>query len=295
MRVTNSMMIGTTLADLNRSLSRLQDSQTDLATGKAIRKPSDDPSGARSAMTFRSELRRADQYDRTQNDAQGWLATSDSAIVSSLDLLGRVKELAVRAANTGANDQVARSAIANELGQIRDDLIGLANTEYLGRSVFAGTTDGPAYDPTGVYIGDDVAVLRDVAPGTSMQVNTTGPGVFGDPSAPEGDLFAVLDRMQTAISTGNTADLTTEHGRFDTSRANVAAAAGEVGTRGARLEGIQTRSAAQNESLREALSMIEDVDIAEALISVKSRENAYTAALQAASQVLPPSLLDYMR
>jgi flagellar hook-associated protein 3 FlgL len=58
---------------------------------------------------------------------------------------------------------------------------------------------------------------------------------------------------------------------------------------------VIARTSADEITLRETLSMIEDVDIAEALITVKTRENAYTAALQAASRVIPPSLLDFMR
>jgi flagellar hook-associated protein 3 FlgL len=295
MRVTSSMFTGTTLVDLNRNLERLQRSQSELASGRAIQAPSDDPAGVSSAMMIRNQLRRSDQYGRAQSDAQSWLSTSDSVVVNGLDLLSRVKELAVRAANSGANDATARTALATEVGQIRDDLIALANTKYLGRSIFAGTAAGAAYDTAGVYQGDSGAVVRDVAPGTSIQVNVTGPDVFGDPSAPEGDLFAVLDRMEAAIAGGNMAALATEHSHLDDARQRVGAAAASVGGRGARLEGVRTRSAADEAMFRETLSTIEDIDIAEALISVKARENAYTAALQAASRVLPTSLLDYMR
>ncbi len=295
MRVTNSMLTSTTLVDLNRSLERLQRSQSELASGRAILAPSDDPSGASSAMSIRNQLRRSDQQQRAQTDSQSWLATADSAIVNGLDLMSRVKELAVRAANSGGNDATSRMALAVEVGQIRDELIALANTQHLGRPIFGGTANGPAYDPSGVYQGDGGAVLRDVAPGTTIRVNVTGPDVFGDPAAPQGDLFAVLGRMETAIASGNMAALATEHDHLDTARATVGSAAAEVGARGARLEGLRARTAADEAMLRETLSTIEDVDIAEALISLKARENAYTAALQAASRVIPPSLLDYMR
>jgi flagellar hook-associated protein 3 FlgL len=295
MRVTNSMLTSTMLTDLNRSLERLQRSQSELASGRAIMAPSDDPAGASSAMLIRNQLRQSDQYVRAQSDAQSWLGTADSVLVNGLDLLGRVKELAVRAANTGSNDATSRSALAAEVGQIRGELIALANTKYMGRSIFNGTADGLAYDDAGVYQGDDAPVVRDIAPGVSVQVNVTGTEVFGDPTAAGGDLFAVLERMQTAIAAGDTGALATEHDRLDTARQRVGAAAGTIGARAARLDGVQARTATDEITLRETLSAIEDVDIAEALISVKARENAYTAALQAAAKVLPPSLLDYMR
>lgn len=295
MRVTNTMMTSTTLVDLNRSLERLQRTQSQLASGRRIQAPSDDPAGASSAMLIRNQLRQGDQYQRAQSDAQSWLATADSVIVNGLDLMSRLKELAVRAANSGANDATSRGALATEVGAIREDLIAMANTQYLGRSLFNGTADGAAYDASGAYQGNTGAVLRDVAPGTTVQVNVTGLDVFGDAAAPEGDLFAVLDRMQVAISGGDMAALATEHSNLDAARERAGAAAASVGSRSTRLEGVIARTSVDEITLRETLSTIEDVDIAEALIAVKTRENAYTAALQAASRVLPPSLLDYMR
>ncbi len=295
MRVTSSMILNSTMTDLNRSLVRLQRSQSELSSGRAIQTVSDDPAGASSAMRLRGELRRAEQHDRARTDAQSWLATADSALVNGLDLMSRVKELVVRAGNDGANGPTSRAALAAEVGQLRDEMLSLANAEYLGRPVFNGTAIGTAYDAAGVYQGDVGAVVREVAPGTTMQVNVSGPQAFGDPGAPEGDLFAVMSRLQTAIAAGDLTALATEHDHLDTARSRLASAAAQIGSRGAKLESVQARSAVDEITMREALSSIEDVDIAEALISVKARETAYTAALQAASRVIPPSLLDFMR
>lgn len=295
MRVTNSMMLSSSLNDLNRSLSRLQRDQTMLSTGKVITRPSDNPSGTSSAMSMRNQLRRMDQQERAITDAQGWLGTADAALLSGLDLMNRVKELTVRAGNGGAATDGARQSMAAEIGQLRGELLSLANTEFLGRPIFNGTAAGQAYDDTGAYLGNDATVLRDVAPGTTVQANLTGPEIFGDPTSPEGDVFAMLDRLEAAILTGDMTGIATEHERLDAARGTMSSAAAEIGVRGARLEAIRDRRAADEVMVREALSRIEDADIAEALISVKASENAYTAALQAAGRVLPSSLVDYMR
>ncbi len=295
MRVTNSMIMSSTLTDLNRTLQGLHRSQGELSSGRRIRTVSDDPAGASSAMTLRGQLRRAEQHERARTDAQSWLSTADSTMVTGLDLMSRIKELAVRAGNAGANGPASRVALAAEVGQLRGEMIALANTKYLGRPVFNGTANGVAYDSSGVYQGDGGAVVREVAPGTTVTVNVTGPDAFGDPAAPEGDLFAVLSRMEAAIIGGDLNGLATEHDHLDSARSRLSSAVSQIGARGARLESVQARSAVDEITMREALSAIEDVDIAEALITVKAKENAYTAALQAASRVVPPSLLDYMR
>jgi flagellar hook-associated protein 3 FlgL len=114
-------------------------------------------------------------------------------------------------------------------------------------------------------------------------------------AGPDGDLFAVLDRLQTAIGANDPVAIGTEHARFDSASKRLASAAAEIGTRASRIDNLRTRAAADEAALRERLSGLEDADLAEALLNVRSSENAYNAALQAAGRVLPASLLDYLR
>lgn len=296
MRVTNSMMMRTTLDDLTRSLSRLRDSQSDVSTGRVIRTMSDDPTRAADAVTLRSELRRVAQRDRVAADTESRLRITDTALVTGLDLLTRAKELTVRASNGGVADPAGRAAVATELSAIRDELLSIANTTYLGRSVFNGTAAGPAYDAsTGSYLGNDAAVTREVAAGVTITANITGEEVFGAQAGPAGDLFAVLERLAVAVAAGDQTAIETEHANLDDGRAQLSAATAAVGSRAARLDDIKVRAEYATAELRERLSSIEDTDLAEGLIRMQADEQAYTAALQAAARVIPVSLLDFLR
>lgn len=295
MRVTNSMVLTSTMRDLNATLSRLQQAQADLSTGRVVRKASDDPAKASAAMALRNQLRRSEFRTRELNDAAGWLGVADTALVSSLELLNRAKELAVRAASTATSDANARAAIAEELGNLRQELIAIANTKYLGRSVFNGTADGDAYDASGTYLGNDAVIMRSVAAGTDVRINLTGEEIYGAQAGPDGDLFAVLDRLATAIVAGDSAAMAAEQGKLETARVRLATATAELGSRAARLDTIRARVESDEVGLQETLSKIEDTDLAKALMDVKNRENAYTAALTAAARVIPQSLLDYLR
>lgn len=296
MRVTSSMMLRSTLRDLSQGLSRLQETQTKLASGKQITRPSADPGGTTSAMGMRQDLRRADQRLRSLNDAQGWLETADVTLTSSLDALGRAKEIAVRAGNTGAlGDPVARQALATEIRSIRSEMLALANTNYGNRTIFNGTTTGAAYDANGVYLGNSSSIIRDVAPSTSIAVNLTGPQVFGTAGGPVGDVFETLDRMAAAISAGDSVAMATEHTNLDGFRNTVGAATVEIGTRAARLAEAKIRAEDNKLLLTTQLSEVEDVDVVEALITAKAQESSYQASLQVAAKILPPSLLDYLR
>jgi len=187
-------------------------------------------------------------------------------------------------------------AIATEIDGLRSELLAIANTRYLDRPIFNGTADGAAYDSvSGLYNGNSAVVQREVAPGTVMPVNMTGEQVFGTQGGPTGDLFAVLDRLQTAILASDSTAIAAEHSNLDTATKRLASAAAEIGTRAARIDNLRARADADQMGMSERLSRLEDADIAEALLNVKSSENAYNAALQAAARILPASLLDYLR
>lgn len=295
MRVTNSMMLRSTLRDLNGSLGRLQQSQTELSTGRLVNRPSDDPTKATMAMSLRNQSRVADQRQRAAEDASGWLDTAGSVLMEGVDLMSRVKELAVAASNSGATTAASRTAIASEMRSLREELLGMANAQYVDRPVFNGTAAGQAYDAAGAYLGNDAAVIREVSPGVTVTVNMTGETVFGQQSAPEGDVFAVIDRLATAIENGDTTAIAAEHSNTDAARERMTEVVGQLGARAKRVEDIRSRNDLQKERLMQSLSEVEDADLAQSLIAVKARENAYNAALSAAAKVIPPSLVDYLR
>jgi flagellar hook-associated protein 3 FlgL len=296
MRITNSMMTTGVLRDLSWSLRRMQHTQEQLSTGRQLVRASDDPAAAATALALRHQSARAGHFNRSATDAQGWLETADSTLTSALDRLNRAKEITVQASSSGGlSNPSARQGMATEIQAIRADLISLANTKYNGRSLFNGTAVGDAYDAAGQYQGNSAAVLRDVAPQTTMQVNSTGPAIFGTQGGAIGNMFEILDRLSTAITTGNDTAMAAEHTNLDNAMKNLGSATVDLGSRAARLGEIQSR--AQDEALRlkSQLSEVEDVDVVDATVRSKEQETAYTAALQVAAKVLPPSLVDYLR
>lgn len=295
-RITSSMMVRTTLRDLNQAFQRLEHTQSRITSGKQLLHASDDPTAAADAMHLRGLMRRNDQYQRSLDDAQSWLSTADSTLTSTLDRLVRAKELVVAASNSGGiASGNARQAFAAELSAIRDDLIAVANTKHGDRSIFAGTASGAAYTQAGVYLGNGDPIVRDVAPQTTLEVNVTGEHVFGTSGAGAGSLFEVLDRMAAAVLGGDVDAIATEHVNLDAAVDRIGAAAVEVGARSVRLESIRTRAEDDRMHLTGMLAEAEDVNVVEALIQVQSQRNAYEAALQVAAKIMPASLLNYLR
>lgn len=294
MRVTATVSLRNTMRDLSQSLERLQASQRQVSSGRAFERMSDDPRTTTDVLSMRGVLQRHDQLARTADDTRARLATADTTLVSASDALIRIEELTIRAANTGVSDAESRSALATEMRSLRSELLSAANTEYLGRPLFSGTAAN-AYDTaTGVYQGDDTIEMRSVADGIDIAGNITGQQIFGNQASATGDIFAVLDRLATAIDSGDEAGIAAEQSNVQQARTRLGVSMAEVGRRVAQLEELETKSAMRRADLVERLSSLEDVDLAEAVIAVTSNDTAHQAALAAAARAMPPSLAQYL-
>src|SRR5205085_8750499 len=122
-RVTRGTISALTTAALQNALGRVQDVQEQLATGKQITKPSDDPGGTVAALNYRSEIRRNDQYSRNSQNGMDWLGTADTTLTSMQTMIQRARTLTLQASNASMSTD-ERVAIAQEIDALRQGLIG---------------------------------------------------------------------------------------------------------------------------------------------------------------------------
>lgn len=289
-RITQRSMADTTYANLQASLGRSQQLQAQLSSGKQVGRPSDSPIGASDIMQLRGERAATDQYVRNAENGVAWLDGADAALQRSSEALARAKVLTVQGGSTTIG-QPGRDAIAAELRGIRANLVELANTQYLGRPVFGGTTAGAtAFDATGTYTGDGGSVERRVGADSSVRVDVDGRAAFG--SGP-GSVFAALDGIVADLEAGRT----TGGGIavLDASLERLTGALSDVGARTNRIEALRLKADDTAITLRSAQSQIEDIDLPKAIMELQMQTVAYQAALGATGKVLQPSLLDFLR
>ncbi len=290
-RIPNQMLVSNSLTALQQSFSKLTDLQSEAASLKRLSKPSDGPADVVSAMQLHAGLDRNDQYTRNLSDAQGWLGTADSALTSTVTQLQRVNDLVVQASNA-STDANARQGIAAEIDSIRQSLIGVANTHYAGRPIFAGTAGGNvAYDSSGQYVGISSAVERNIAPGQRVQVNVNGDTVFG----PAGnDLFTTLGQISQAVQS-NPAQLGTLQATLGTQTSQVQNQLAQVGSQFLRVQTMQSQNSSDGLTMKQNLSSIEDADIAQVMVQLQAQQVAYQAALSATARAIQPSLTDFLK
>jgi len=146
MRVTQQMLFSRYVNNLNKSLTSLMDLNMQSQTQKRINRPSDDPTGMTRILDHRDTLRSLEQYKENISTAKGWLGSADESLMQVSTLLTRAKELATQAA-TGTLDKDNREQISYELRSLFEQMVGLANSSFEDKSIFAGhKVDGPAYE-----------------------------------------------------------------------------------------------------------------------------------------------------
>lgn len=295
MRVTNSTMHLTVAKGLQSSLGRIQELQSQLASGRRITQWSDAPADATVVLRLRAEEQDWNSYARAGDDATAWLNAQDNALQTAMALVTRAKELAI-SAGSPANTAEGREAIALELISIRNELAGLANTSYQGRSVFGGFANQAVSLVGGAwqFTGDAGQVLRQIAPQLRLAVNGDGAAAFGFGS-PSGSIFAQLDQMAANVRSNNiSAVSTTGLTRLDTASRAIGSALAIVGTRTRQVENAKLEGMDRILGLKASRSQLEDVDMAEATLNLQTAQIGYQAALGAAARLSLPSLASFL-
>jgi flagellar hook-associated protein 3 FlgL len=295
-RVTERAIAGRALANLQNNISRLGVIQQQLSSGKLITRASDSPGGATEAMQYRSDIARMNQYSRNADDGLSWLNVTDGAISGVLDQVERAHELVLSGLSTGGSfgTPEARESIALEIDDIRGSTLGLANTTYLDRPVFGGSTGtGLAYATDGTYAGDHGQVLRTPSNNSTVRVDTDGDSVFGG-TAGTLTLFQLLDKVGQDLR-NNPQNLSGDLTALDDSSKLLRAGLSSVGARTNELTQMQSSASARNIDLTQNLSGVEDIDLPKTITDLALQQTAYQAALAATARVIQPSLVDFLK
>ena len=187
MRITNTMLVKDMLWNSNNNLVSMSKRQTELSTGKKIHRPSDDPVGITQVLKYKTDIREAEQYKKNINDALGWLEVSESSLHNVKEILQRVRELTVQAAN-GTNTADDTKKIKVEIQELTKEIIVAGNATNAGRYIFSGLqTNEKLFNEDGSYNIDMTSERRDlkhvmgyeVSVGEVMSVGVHPTDVFG--------------------------------------------------------------------------------------------------------------------
>ena len=290
-RVTSQTRMANSQINLQSAaalLAKLQDTATSL---KKITTPSDDPTGTADSMRVRAAQSQTAQFGRNADDGMGWLSTVDATLRASTDIMHQVRDLTVQGANDGSLSPTAKEAIATALEGLRTDLLGKANATYLGRTVFAGSSDaGVAFRPDLSYTGTGSSVVRRIDTTATVQVDADGAAAFGTGAS---SAFALIDSIVADLRSGvNVGPSLTAIDTRMTAMLNTQTAAG---ARQNQITAAKDAIVSKTGNLEAQRAGIEDVDVGEIVIKLKQQEVTYQAALAVTARTLQPTLMDFLR
>ncbi|MGD8672600.1 MAG: flagellar hook-associated protein FlgL [Thiogranum sp.] len=280
--------------------TRVAETQLQLASGKRINRPSDDPTGAAQILGLSESLKVTEQYQKNIEHARSRLELEDAALGSVGDALQRARELAVQGLNdtNGAQD---RAAIAQEIRQLTDEVLGLANRkDGAGEFLFAGFQGQNApfsHDGSGnfSYAGDQGQRQLQVGPARQVADGDSGLDVFMKVPAAGGgfeDVFSTLYKLATDLEAN-----APNAGSLDQIDAAMDHLLSFRATAGARLNAIDSQATINGallEQLNATRSNIEDLDYAEAASRLSQQSVTLQAAQQAFVKVQNLSLFNFL-
>ncbi len=296
MRITDTMISKSMLANVGRVRQQLANLQADLATTKKLRQPSDDPSGFSRAVNFNNLIKKNEQYLRNIRDAAARVTQTLSALDSASEIVVRAKELATQAASE-TMDADARATLADEVGQLLDALLSVANTTHSGKYLFAGTaTVGqPPFvleDGQVRYQGNAGVVKARIGETSEAAVNRPGDVAFQQANGV--DVFEALLTVKQALESNDTDGIEATLDKLDRGYQGLVALGSEFGALQNRLSLAEEFLEARNVELADFASQIEDTDMVEATIRFQDAENALTFAMRSYSDLIQTSLLNFL-
>lgn len=295
--------------------AKLTETQMQLASGKKYLSPSDNVAATSNALDINVFLSVTEQYQTNSESAISRLSAEESVLAGAVDIMDRLKQLAVQGENgtLGAADRVVLGeealqlldtmhSLANTLGPNGDYLFGgyQAQTQPFGKTLAAA---GPPAVYTFPWQGNPVPPAPsneqrtiEIGPSRSVADGDSGYYVFGSSPISAGGTQDVFTTIQTFANnmlnntptTSDIDDIESAAQRFRTVRSNV----------GDRLNAVDDQrniNSAYVLQMQQTLSQVQDLDYTEAI----SRMNLQTQGLQAAQQayvkVQGLSLFNYLR
>jgi flagellar hook-associated protein 3 FlgL len=208
MRV-DPQFISNTVAALDATTANEQTLTEELSTGVKVNSLSDNPVAFSQNVLLSAQLSADDTFSQTASSASSLLQVSDSALGSVVTQLNQAVTLATEG-NNGTLNSSNLESIATELSGIRDEVLSLANSSYLGHYVFSGSQggttpfvlDNSTSPATVTYQGDDDVSYVQTPDGHTIQTNVPGDQIF---TAAGANVLGSLNALIADFSSGTAA------------------------------------------------------------------------------------------
>lgn len=210
-RISSSAVHNSAVAQIMKQQSQLSRTQNQVASGKRVEKPGDDPIAATRILDLERNQKEIDQYQANSDLLASRLSVGEQSLANIDNVLTRVRELVLQA-NNASTDATARASIATEIRSRTQELMDIANArDASGEFLFAGYSTGSApFARTGAgvtYTGDQG--IRSLQIGANQKIADGFPGSQVFVNIPEGNgTFTTSQGVHTGTGSVDTGQVT---------------------------------------------------------------------------------------
>jgi flagellar hook-associated protein 3 FlgL len=297
-RVADVSLAQAITAQLDQQEASIAGLEEQVSSGRSLNKPSDDPAAVTQVLQLSSQAGQLSSWQANAQTAASWLGMGNDAVNSALGNMQSARTLLLQALNQGTQSSATYQAIAQQLQGINANLVDTANTEYEGRPIFAGTSAAPAaYDSAGTYLGngDSPTVIIGPGPGAGQaaDLSVPGPSVFGTGGA---SVFTTLSTVIGQLGSGapTATQLNTALSALDANISGAEQASAVLGNGSQSVTATSSALTTQLTSVQNGRSGLEDVNIATVTTQLDTEMTNYQAAMWAASQAIPETLVKFL-
>lgn len=205
MQVSTKLLNQQQVAQFGKLNANIADIQERVSTGKSILRASDDPVAAANLSVAKEQSLLLSQFQRNADAAETRLLMTDQTLQESVNVLVRFSELTTMARN-GALNAEGHLAIATEMKQLKEVVLGLANTtDANGVGIFSGYNGNSrpfelAVDGSVAYSGNRGQNNLQISENMTVATNIDGGSAFMRVDTGDGRQ-SIFDIINSTINT----------------------------------------------------------------------------------------------
>lgn len=267
MTVTSPSLYASALSSIKSSDLSMGKSMEKLSSGLRINSAADDASGLAISEKMGAQITSLQQASKNAKDAVSFLETADGYLSQSTDIVQKMRELVVKAQNSGVLTEAENEAISNELSALRDELDRIGNTaEFNTKKMLDGSlAEKGATFHIGASSNSQDSITIKLADMTSKGLAGAGKDQLSIDISSQEAMVETLKGLDEALQA------------ITEQRANIGATEN-------RLDYTMRNLATTTENLTAAQSRIKDVDMAEEIINYTKQSMLNQVSISMLSQ-----------
>ena len=289
--------------NLSNSQNSLATTMARLSSGLRVNSAKDDAAGLAIAERMSSQVRGMNVAVRNANDGISMAQTAEGALGKSSDILQRMRELAVQAANA-SNSDTDKESLDNEFDQLSKEVQRVfSSTTYNSRTILAKDAGDQVFQVGANTTADNqITITTEDMSGNSAITDVTGKAAVAagnglDGVAGTADDTAAVAAVPRSVITGDAEDILAVIDKIDAAINFVSSERSVLGAAQSRFENAISYLQISSENQSASRSRIMDADYAQetaALSRAQILSQAGSAMLAQANQQ-PQSVLALLR